>query len=67
MKVRQVSVESRRSVKISTEYLTFSVGMVADLLEGEDEDTCTKELFKKCNEQVDDQIEDAVKSVKELG
>lgn len=63
MKVRQVSVESRRSVKISTEYLTFSVGMVADLLEGEDEDTCTKELFKKCNEQVDDQIEDAVRGI----
>ena len=63
MKVKQVNVESRRSVKIGTEFLTYTVGMVADLDKEEDEIEATRALFEKANGEVDRQIELSVNEI----
>ena len=63
MTVKQVNVASRRSVKLGYEFLTYEVGMVADLDKGEDADEAIKQLFEKVNGQVDDQIEESAKSL----
>nr|DAN24231.1 MAG TPA: hypothetical protein [Caudoviricetes sp.] len=63
MKVKQVNVASRRSVKVGTEFLTYEVGMVADLEDGENEIESIQELFKTANDQVDTQIEMSVREL----
>ena len=63
MTIKQVNVASRRSVKVGTEFITFEVGLVADIAEDGDADTVIKQLFEKVNGQVDDQIEESAKSL----
>ena len=63
MKVKQVNVASRRSVKVANEFLTYEVGMVADLDKDEDEIEVTRALFEKANGEVDRQIELSVKEI----
>lgn len=63
MNVKQVNVESRRSVKVANEFLTYEVGMVADLDKDEDEIEATRALFEKANGEVDRQIELSVKEI----
>lgn len=63
MKIKQVTVESRRSCKIGTEYLTFSCGLVAEIDDGDDYYKIKDDLFDECNQSVDDQVEGAIKGL----
>ena len=63
MKVKQVNVESRRSVKVGTEFITFTAGMVADLDKDEDEIEAIQAIFKKANDEVDNQIQQSVEDL----
>ena len=63
MKITEVSVTSRRSVKIGSDFLTFECMLEASLEDKDNQDGCLKSLWDKANGQVDGQIEDAVKSL----
>lgn len=60
MKITEVSVTSRRSVKISGDYLTFENMLKANLEDGDDFNECMRNMWDEAHTQVDKQIEDAL-------
>nr|DAT40249.1 MAG TPA: hypothetical protein [Caudoviricetes sp.] len=58
MKIKEVSVVSRRSVKINNDFMTFECMLKADV--EDDYEGGIKDLWDEAHSQVDKQIEDAV-------
>ncbi len=60
MKIKEVSVTSRRSVNYKSQYMTFECMLKANLEDEDDFDECVKNLWDEAHDQVDKQIEDAL-------
>lgn len=63
MKITEVSVTSRRSVKIHNDFMTFEAMLKANLEDEDDFDVCINSLWIEAHNQVDKQIEDALEQM----
>lgn len=63
MKITEVSVTSRRSVKIHNDFMTFENMLKANLEDGDDFNECMRNLWDEAHSQVDKQIEDALEQM----
>lgn len=64
-KIKEIRVNSKRTLQIKTEYVSFEASMIADVEDLDDKtqvDSYMNELFAKCNNQIDNQAEDFVKA-----
>lgn len=64
-KIKEVRVDSKRTLQVKTEFVSFEASMIADVEDLDDKkqvESYMNELFAKCNNQIDAQAEDFVKA-----
>lgn len=64
-KIKECTINSKRTVKVREQYLSFEVGFTADVQDMEDEkiDVYIASLYEEANSIIDAQAEEAVQSI----
>lgn len=65
-KIKECSITSKRTVKVSDQYLSFEVSLTSDVSDIDDDDVVDEHinsLYAKANSIIDMQAEDGVKSI----
>ena len=64
-KIKECSITSKRTVKVSDQYLSFEVSLTSDVSDIDDDvvDEHINSLYDKANSIIDMQSEDGVKSI----
>ena len=64
-KIKECSITSERTVKVSDQYLSFEVSLTSDVSDIDDDvvDEHINSLYDKANSIIDMQAEDGVKSI----
>ena len=60
MKVKEIKVSSKRTIKLLDEYMSFETEYTADIEEGESVNDATNVIYGQINNIIDRQCEEAI-------
>ena len=60
MKVKEIKVSSKRTIKLLDEYMSFETEYTADIEEGESVNDATNVIYGQINDIIDKQCEEAI-------
>ena len=61
MKVKEITVNSKRTIKLLDEYMSFEVSYTADIEDGDNVNDSTKVIYDQINDIIDNQCNEAIK------
>jgi len=61
MKVKEITVNSKRTIKLLDEYMSFEVSYTVHIEDGDNVNDSTKVIYDQINDIIDNQCNEAIK------